>query len=142
MKSLHKPLEWKSTLPRNIKVEVLTQMPLLQDHLKRLLNQLTLPKSNQTLPQLLPRRKHQHQLKLKPLRSQQLPRPNQLLLRKRKKREHQRKKVLNRRQPMLLRLASRALRLHQQSLLVPPPRSEPFTEEEKPEPKLPRRELL
>jgi hypothetical protein len=49
-----------SSLPTNTKAEVLllSSMLLLKDHLMRLLNQLIQLRFNQTLPQLLPWKRH------------------------------------------------------------------------------------
>lgn len=113
------------------------------DHLKKLTIQLILPRFNQTLHQL---RLQLRKLQLFLLKSQRpLLKLNQLPLkskrRKLQRRKHQRKNLLNQMQPLLVNQVSRALMLPQRSLLGLPPRSVQFTEVEKLEPKLQRREL-
>ena len=141
MRSRSNRLVWMSSLPTSTKEEVLllSSTLLLRDHLKRSLNQLILLRFNQTLPQPLPLRRHNQPPS--PSRSQQLLSPKPLPPRRRKRRKHQRKKLPNQRQPLPVSQALTGLRPPQRSLLVQLPRSELFTEGEKPEPRSLRREL-
>jgi hypothetical protein len=87
-------------------------------------------------PQLLSK-KHNQPLYFK---SQQLPSLNQPPPKRRRRRKPQRKKLPNQRQPPPESQVLKDLMLAQRSLLEPPPRLEPYTEVEKLELRLPRRE--
>lgn len=139
MNLMSNTLEWRLSLPTSIKEGVLIQTQQPKDQQRKHNQQLTPLKFSQMQLQL-------NQSRLNPLlkhKSPQLPRLNQLLL-KRTRLKRSKKRVNNSllKQGPQLRHLLKVLRPLQKSLLAQPQRLELFTEEERQELKSPRREPL